>query len=188
MTKKIALIGCGNIGSRHLQALVKLPFSTEISIVEPNKSAQRIGVERLNQIKINKKKQNIFWYSSINELKNKFDVVIIATTAKDRVKMINRLLKMGNTRFLIEKIVCQSLSEYNILLKNIRNLKMELSDQEKLDVKNALNGKFTDNYDDLEMLLENLTAEKTKASDHGKFKRIDNAIGKLRNKMNRLKA
>jgi hypothetical protein len=120
MTKKIALIGCGNIGSRHLQALVKLPFSTEISIVEPNKSAQRIGVERLNQIKINKKKQNIFWYSSINELKNKFDVVIIATTAKDRVKMINRLLKMGNTRFLIEKIVCQSLSEYNILLKNIK--------------------------------------------------------------------
>jgi hypothetical protein len=120
MSKKIALIGCGNIGSRHLQALVKLPFSTEISIVEPNKNAQRVGLERLNQMKNNNKKQNIFWYSSINELKDKFDVVIIATTAKDRIKVINKLLKMGNTRFLIEKIVCQSLSEYNILLKNIK--------------------------------------------------------------------
>ena len=65
---------------------------------------------------------------------------------------------------------------------------MELSEQAKLDVKNALNGKFSDNYDDLEILLENLTAEKTKASDHGKFKRIDTAIGKLHNKMIRLKA
>ncbi|NOR56012.1 MAG: hypothetical protein GQ531_07365 [Sulfurovum sp.] len=64
---------------------------------------------------------------------------------------------------------------------------MELTDQAKLDVKNALNGKFTDNYDDLVILLENLTAEKTKASGHGSFKRIDNAIGKLRSKMNRLK-
>jgi len=65
---------------------------------------------------------------------------------------------------------------------------MELSEQAKLDVKNALNGNFTDNYDDLEILLENLTAEKAKASGHGSFKRIDNAIEKLRTKMHRLKA
>ena len=70
MRKRIALIGCGNIGSRHLQALVKLPFLTEINVVEPSKNAQHIGLERLNQVKFDKKKHDIFWYSSINELKN----------------------------------------------------------------------------------------------------------------------
>ncbi len=120
MRKRIALIGCGNIGSRHLQALVKLPFLTEINVVEPSKNAQHIGLERLNQVKFDKKKHDIFWYSSINELKNKNDLVIVATTAKERIKTINRLLKMGNTRFLIEKIVCQSLTEYNRLLNNMK--------------------------------------------------------------------
>lgn len=65
---------------------------------------------------------------------------------------------------------------------------MELSDEAKLDVKNALNSKFPDNYDDLVILLENLKAEKEMATNHGKFKRIDNAMGKVQMKMNRLKA
>jgi pyrroline-5-carboxylate reductase len=40
--KKIALIGCGNIGSRHLQALAKSSFNCEITIVEPNSEAKTL--------------------------------------------------------------------------------------------------------------------------------------------------
>ena len=65
---------------------------------------------------------------------------------------------------------------------------MELTEEAKLDMKNALNGKLSDNYDDLKIVLENLTIKKAATTDHGSFKQIDKAIGKIQLKMNRLKA
>lgn len=64
---------------------------------------------------------------------------------------------------------------------------MEISPEEKTAIKNALNGKSSDDYDDLEKLLQNLLAEKAATTNHGTFKRIDGAISKVRIKMNKLK-
>ena len=50
MRKKILLVGCGNIGSRHLQALAKLPFEVNVEIIEPNKISQQLAIKRLNEI------------------------------------------------------------------------------------------------------------------------------------------
>lgn len=63
---------------------------------------------------------------------------------------------------------------------------MEISEEATLDMKNALNGKLSDNYDDLKIVLENLSAKKAVTTDHGSFKQIDKAIGKIQLKMNRL--
>ena len=63
-----------------------------------------------------------------------------------------------------------------------------MTDQETLDMKNAINGKLSDNYDDLEIVLKNLTTEKEAATNHGSFKRVDKAIAQVRMKMNKLKA
>jgi len=62
-----------------------------------------------------------------------------------------------------------------------------MSPEEKLEMKNALNGKLSDDYNELEKLLVNLTAEKDATSNHGTYKRIDGAISKVQMKMNRLK-
>jgi len=120
MKKKITLIGCGNIGSRHLQALVKLPFFVDIDVVEPNKKSQQTALKRLQEINYNQKNYNIVWHTNLNELQTKSDLVIVATTAIGRIDIIIKLLKIGNSRFLVEKIVCQSLSQYNLLLKNMK--------------------------------------------------------------------
>ncbi|MDQ7045882.1 MAG: hypothetical protein Q9M32_08220 [Sulfurimonas sp.] len=65
---------------------------------------------------------------------------------------------------------------------------MEISEEAKLDMKNALNGKFSDNYDDLQIVLDNLSIKKAAASDHGSFKQIDNAMGRIQSKMKKIKA
>ncbi|MBL1243538.1 MAG: hypothetical protein COA39_003945 [Sulfurimonas sp.] len=65
---------------------------------------------------------------------------------------------------------------------------MEISEEAKLDMKNALNGKLSDNYDDLKIVLENLSAKKAVTTDHGSFKQIDKAIGKIQLKMSKIKA
>lgn len=116
MKKKISLVGCGNIGSRHLQALVKLPDPLDIEIVEPNGNAQTLAKSRLEEINYEKTNFNFSWHESINTL-DKSDLVIVATPSSGRVNIIKQLLELGNSRFLIEKMVCQSAKEYELLLK-----------------------------------------------------------------------
>ena len=119
MKKNIFLVGCGNIGSRHLQALVKLPFKIDIHIVEKSNKSKILAKTRLKEIKFNKKKFNFFWCDSIDQLNNVSDLVIISTLSKGRVNLITSLLKNKNKKFLIEKPVCQSKKEYDYLLSQM---------------------------------------------------------------------
>ena len=90
--KKIILIGCGNIGSRHLQAIIKINDVTSIEIVEPNVKAQKLAKLRLNEIKYNKSRKEFFWYKSLSAIKNESDLVVVATNSKGRVSLIKKLL------------------------------------------------------------------------------------------------
>ncbi len=123
MKKNIILVGCGNIGSRHLQALVKLPFAVDIRVIEKSNKSKNLAQLRLNEIKFNKKTHKIFWYDSINQMANNADLVIIATLSQKRVNLIINLLKNKNKKFLIEKPVCQSKKEYEMLLKQMKLFK-----------------------------------------------------------------
>ncbi len=114
--RKITLVGCGNIGSRHLQAIVKLKDTITIEIVEPDLKAQKLAKSRLNEIKYNKSRHKFFWHESLSEIKNKSDLVIVATNSKGRVNLIQELLILGHRKFIVEKIVCQSSDEYDKLL------------------------------------------------------------------------
>jgi len=119
MVKKITIIGCGEIGSRHLQSLAKLPFNISVDIVEPREEAQKIAKSRLSEIEYDTN-HSFNWYKSIRELKSETDAVIIATTAVQRVALICELLEKGHKRFLVEKNVCQSIEEYDLLLEKMK--------------------------------------------------------------------
>ncbi len=47
---KIALIGAGQLGSRHLQALAKINLEISIEVVEPNTQASEVAKQRFNEI------------------------------------------------------------------------------------------------------------------------------------------
>jgi len=117
--RKISIIGCGQIGSRHLQAVVKLKGNLKIQVVDPNKESQKMGKERLGEaLKALPKNHNIKieWLDNITSLNNDSNLTIVATTAKGRSEIINQLVQKGHRRFLIEKIVCQSTEEFEKLL------------------------------------------------------------------------
>lgn len=116
----ILLVGCGDLGSRHLQALAKLHKNSEIHIVEPNKKAQVIAKKRLKEV--DRHMNHIFfWHSDIEEVKVISDLVIIATTSTGRADLLLRLLDLGHSKFLVEKLVCQSVKEYKKILRKIEN-------------------------------------------------------------------
>lgn len=118
MSASIAIIGCGNIGSRHLQSVSGLPFETKIDIVEPNVTACTLAKERLKEVQ-HGSNDNISWHQSIDKIKDS-DLVVVSTPSTGRVDLINQLLKLGNRRFLIEKMVCQSQDEYDLLLSEMQ--------------------------------------------------------------------
>ena len=117
--KSIVIVGCGNVGSRHLQAVVKLPYELRIDVVEMSKKSQEIAESRLNEIKYNKNKIKCFWHKNIESLKGKADLVIVSTTSIGKVELISKLLDIGYSRFVIDKIVAQSDNEYNFLLNKM---------------------------------------------------------------------
>ena len=117
--KKILILGCGNIGSRHLQALTNLPYDLEIGIIEPNEDSRKNAKTKLIDSNYNSKKHKIIWYDKINEDVKSYNLAIIATPSVGRVKNIIKLLELGISKFLIEKIVCQSNLEYELLLNTL---------------------------------------------------------------------
>ncbi len=116
MSSNILIVGCGNIGSRHLQSLERSLVPLSITIIEPNINSQKIAKSQLEK----NSKNSIFWLSSISELNQIFDLVIIATNAEKRKSLVDILLESGNKKFLLEKMVCQSEDDYSNLIKNFK--------------------------------------------------------------------
>lgn len=117
--KKIVLVGCGSVGSRHLQALVKLPEKIEIHVIDISEKSKEIAKKRLDEVKYEKNNKKIFWYNKIDELGFSVDLVIVATTSKGKVEITKKLLEIGNKRFIIDKIVAQSKSQYDDLIEKM---------------------------------------------------------------------
>ena len=122
MKKNVVLVGCGNIGSRHLQGLIKLQDKVSITIVEPQIKAQKIAQSLIHKEKI-KNFPVINWFQNISEINIKSDLVIVATNSKGRFDLLSSLLDQGHKRFLVEKIVCQSKSEYMKLISKMKKHK-----------------------------------------------------------------
>lgn len=126
MSYRILLVGCGNVGSRHLQALAKIPFSLKIDIIEPNPSSKKLGLSRLDEISYNKKTKIISWYNHYTSEIINSDLVIISTLAKNRVNLLIKLIKNGHKRILCEKYVCQSKNQYEKIIKISKTNKVKI--------------------------------------------------------------
>ena len=107
--QSVLLIGCGNIGFRHLQALVQLPQATAISIVEPNFAAHpriaglmaaHAGPHRLDL------------HAALPQTASHFDLVVLATSANHRRAIIEDLLARHSVAVIIlEKVLFQRLED-----------------------------------------------------------------------------
>jgi hypothetical protein len=112
---KILLIGAGQIGSRHLQGLMKSGFPVSIGVVEPDAGNRETAALRARQTGIGKNIIDLKFWNSIEEISFKqTDIAIIATGADVRDKVIRALFKMTTVSSLIlEKVVFQSLDVFN---------------------------------------------------------------------------
>lgn len=108
--KTSLVIGAGQLGSRHLQGLVKYLGQLEIYVLDPSIDSLKIAEERENEIIHN---HEVIYTQSWEALPDFFDIVIVATSANIRESVINKLLENHKVRFLIlEKVLFQELDAY----------------------------------------------------------------------------
>ena len=122
MEIKILLVGCGNIGSRHLQGLLKSKIKSKIFIIEKSKKAVLNAKKRISDTNVRLSTKNIYF----NKKKIKhffFDLIICATPSKDRLKLFKKLVKDYNFKnIILEKIAFQNSEDFeealNLVNKN----------------------------------------------------------------------
>ena len=105
----IAIIGSGQLGSRHLQGIKISDLSLNIEVVDSNIDALKIAEDRYNQIEGNQYIKKVSFLSSIEELSDRLDLVIIATSSAPRFTITKHLIEKRQVSNLIfEKVLFQN--------------------------------------------------------------------------------
>lgn len=113
MSYNIALIGAGQLGSRHLQGLKTIQLVCKIAVVDPNFDSLRIAKERFEQLSDNNNIIEIKYLSTIDDIENIIDLCIISTNSSVRSQITEEIIKKKKVKsILFEKILFQKIEDY----------------------------------------------------------------------------
>ena len=118
---RVLIVGCGQLGSRHLQAVARLPEVKVIEVVDPRPAALELGRERLSEISERSPSTTVRWLSSLQEATAGGDLCVDATLARGRCQRVREVAEgLGYQAFLLEKVVSQSVREMENLAEFFR--------------------------------------------------------------------
>ena len=104
------IVGAGQLGSRHLQGLLKITAAQEIYLVDPSEASLEIARTRAAAT------ATIHYATDWAALPKKFDLVIVATNANVRAAIAKRLLQEYQIEYLIlEKVLFQDVAAYQTI-------------------------------------------------------------------------
>lgn len=110
---RVLIVGCGELGSRHLQAVASLPEVREVEVVDPRPEALELGRQRLAEIPDCSPSISFDWLPSLEKATKGGDLCIIATQADVRCQLLYEAVEtLGYSTFLLEKLVAQSVQDY----------------------------------------------------------------------------
>jgi predicted dehydrogenase len=114
---RVLIAGCGQLGSRHLQAVAALSEVESIEVYDPRPGGLELGRTRLAEV-TDRKVDDVRWLTALDQASPCGDLCIVATRADVRCDVVREVAaKLGYRSFLIEKIVAQSVSEYRSLMQ-----------------------------------------------------------------------
>lgn len=117
---KVAVIGAGEIGSRHLQSLGKFEEPLDLFVVDPSLKSIEIAQERLSQTQ-GKNVKSATFLKDISLLKQNLDLAIISTNSNIREAIITKIVNTLRLKYLIlEKVVFQRNSDFKKISELLR--------------------------------------------------------------------
>ena len=97
----IAIIGAGQLGSRHLQGLKLAQMPMCIQVIDKSPESLLTARERYEQIVPNPQVTSVEYLTTIDELAPELDLVIVATGSKPRAAILAELLSKEQVRNLL---------------------------------------------------------------------------------------
>lgn len=112
MIHKVAVIGAGQLGSRHLQGLAACETPLTIYLVDPSAASLEVARERFKLVPTNKL-HTLLTVEAVKNLPVDLDCAIVACTADCRFQIYQDLLGlMDFGSILLEKVLFQDLDQY----------------------------------------------------------------------------
>lgn len=108
---RILIVGFGGMGCRHAQSLLDSNYKN-ITIIEPN-----IEIFNSNLKKIGYLENSVKYKPNFENLNERFDFAIVATSAKPRYSIVENLISLGLKKILIEKIAFQSIPQFDRIIE-----------------------------------------------------------------------
>ena len=108
---RIKIIGAGQLGSRHLQALKGVTQPLDIQVIDPSSTSLQVAQERYESVPSNQAHKIAF--STSFDRTDGTDVAIIATNSDVRRKALESLFGASKTKLLvIEKLLFNQRADY----------------------------------------------------------------------------
>lgn len=113
------IIGAGQLGSRHLQGLLRLTTTQTIYVFDHSPLSLEVAETRAKEIPNH---HNIIYTKNWQEIPSSLDLVIVATGANVREAVLIQLLNSCRVRYLVlEKILFQDLNSYTRISELLKN-------------------------------------------------------------------
>lgn len=111
-TRSIFIVGAGQLGSRHLQALKAVDIPLDITVVDPSETSLRTARERYDGIP-GVKTHTVRYLKEIPESFGPVDIAIIPSNANVRRQIVETLLSRGKVRTMVlEKLLFDQKDDY----------------------------------------------------------------------------
>src|SRR5262245_42311402 len=108
---RLAIVGAGNLGSRHLQAIAKLTRPAEVTVIDPDQATLDLAAKRFDEVRSSKVSAN--YSRSLDALEHDIDVAIIATNADVRAQIVRELISLKHLgALLLEKVLFTKPGDY----------------------------------------------------------------------------
>jgi predicted dehydrogenase len=112
MRVRIAVVGVGNLGARHLQSLARLDADFVVDVVDPSQAARDRGVDLFAEAG-GLKRGHVNAVASLERLSGTPDLAIVATNSAERPRVIRALVEAGTPNMILEKVLFTRLEEYD---------------------------------------------------------------------------
>jgi predicted dehydrogenase len=108
---KIKIVGAGQLGSRHLQALKAVKQPLQIHVIDPSTESLSIAKDRYDSFQSTSNHQ-ILYTKNFDDI-GVTDVAIVATNSNVRSKVLDRLFDSSKIKYLLlEKLLFNKRAEY----------------------------------------------------------------------------
>ena len=110
ISKRILLVGVGQLGSRYLQGLARVKQPLEIWLSDPSQDALKLALSRWHEVVSPNSNHQLHSDCPASSIPLSYDVIIVATSSKVRPDLVHQMSKKYHASFwILEKFLLNPL-------------------------------------------------------------------------------